>query len=153
MTNSAILGCQRPLGMAHEDDFAKNRIDQSRPMKISGSVTRDLSHMPHDPLHGVATDLARKTGNPAFLRLTELEVGAELELANLTPAARRCPHSPPPTEGFRLTINVIAVSVANTKPLVRRAFLRNSNRPSSTSQISPKPSGTSPLLAMPSGQQ
>jgi hypothetical protein len=48
-----------------------DQIDLNRQMTISGSVTRDLSKMTHDPHHTIAMDMAQQTLNPAFLRLAD----------------------------------------------------------------------------------
>ncbi|WP_321820830.1 MULTISPECIES: hypothetical protein [unclassified Burkholderia] len=48
-----------------------DQIDPNRQMMISGSVTRDLSKMTHDPHHTIAMDMAQQTLNPAFLRLAD----------------------------------------------------------------------------------
>lgn len=47
------------------------KIDRQRPMRISGSVIRNLANMPHDPLHEIAMDLAQERIDPAFLRLSD----------------------------------------------------------------------------------
>jgi len=57
------------------------RIDRQRPMSISGSVTRDLSKMSHDPMHVIAMDLAQSQMNPAFLRLSDPVDEANIEVS------------------------------------------------------------------------
>lgn len=58
-----------------------NRIDQDRPVGIYGSITRDLSKMPDDPMHEVAMKLAREQGNAAFLRMATPAEGAKIEVS------------------------------------------------------------------------
>ena len=55
-----------------------HRIDKLRPMRISGSVTRDLSTMTQEACHASAMDLAQQLLNPAFLRLSDLVEEATL---------------------------------------------------------------------------
>lgn len=47
------------------------KIDRQRPMRIYGSVIRNLANMPHDPLHEIAMDLAQERLNAAYLRLSD----------------------------------------------------------------------------------
>lgn len=55
-------------------------IDETRPVRIYGSITRDLSKMPDDPMHECAMDLAREHGDAAFLRMATPVEGAGFEM-------------------------------------------------------------------------
>ena len=60
---------------------AVEKLDRRRPMHIYGSVTRDLSKMPGDPLHEIAMDLAQAQLTPAFLRLGDPIEEASIEVS------------------------------------------------------------------------
>ena len=58
-------------------------IDLNRRMSVSGSVTRDLTQMTHDPFHEMAMDLAQENLNPAFLRLASSIDEAKMNVDSL----------------------------------------------------------------------